>query len=125
MSIVPGVGLYFGSLHWLKTVSLGPGAQPSAGEAVILGMVARSIAGGIMIPITVIKTRYFFNRSSILFKRFEWNLFLFFLSVFEDYPLSSKIGIYFLFKCLYQSLILLIGWKLSSFSYKDFICKKK
>jgi hypothetical protein len=59
MSTVPGVGLYFGSLHWLKTVSLGPGAQPSAGEAVILGMVARSIAGGIMIPITVIKTRYF------------------------------------------------------------------
>ena len=67
MSTVPGVGLYFGSLHWLKTVSLGPGDQPSAGEAVILGMVARSIAGGIMIPITVIKARYFINRSSILF----------------------------------------------------------
>ena len=30
---VPGVGLYFGSLHWLKTASLGPGVQPSASEA--------------------------------------------------------------------------------------------
>ena len=54
---VPGVGLYFGSLHWLKTVTLGAGAQPSPVEAVALGIVARSIAGGIMIPVTVIKTR--------------------------------------------------------------------
>ena len=55
---VPGVGLYFGSLHWLKTASLGPGVQPSASEAVALGVVARTIAGAIMIPVTVIKTRY-------------------------------------------------------------------
>ena len=54
---VPGVGLYFGSLHWLKTVTLGAGAQPSPVEAVALGIVDRSIAGGIMIPVTVIKTR--------------------------------------------------------------------
>ena len=55
---VPGVGLYFGSLHWLKTATLGAGVQPSAVEAVMLGMVARTIAGALMIPVTVIKTRF-------------------------------------------------------------------
>ena len=54
---VPGVGLYFGSLHWLKTVTLGAGVQPTAAQAVVLGMVARTIAGAMMIPVTVIKTR--------------------------------------------------------------------
>ena len=53
---VPGVGLYFGSLHWLKS---GFGDQkPSAIQCVLLGMTARSFAATVMIPITVIKTRY-------------------------------------------------------------------
>jgi solute carrier family 25 protein 38 len=54
---VPGVGLYFGSLHWLKASTLGSGVPPSAGQAVVLGAAARTVAGGIMIPVTVIKTR--------------------------------------------------------------------
>ena len=61
---VPGVGLYFGSLHWLKTVTLGQGVQPSACEAVVLGTVARTIAGAVMIPITVLKTRFESDRYS-------------------------------------------------------------
>merc|ERR1712088_1123205 len=53
---VPGVGLYFGSLHWLKS---GFGDEkPSAIQCVCLGMTARSLAATVMIPITVIKTRF-------------------------------------------------------------------
>ncbi|KAJ9581182.1 hypothetical protein L9F63_023641 [Diploptera punctata] len=53
---VPGVGLYFSSLHWLKTnVSSG---DPGPFEAIALGMVARSMSGVCLIPITVIKTRF-------------------------------------------------------------------
>jgi solute carrier family 25 protein 38 len=53
---VPGVGFYFCSLHTLKT-RLG-WTDPSPLQAISLGMVARCIAGGIMLPITVVKTRY-------------------------------------------------------------------
>lgn len=53
---VPGVGLYFGSLHWLKS---GYGDEkPSAIQCIGLGMTARSLAATVMIPITVIKTRF-------------------------------------------------------------------
>lgn len=56
---VPGVGLYFSSLHWLKTqVPRESAEKPSPLEAVCLGMVARSFAGAVCIPITVIKTRF-------------------------------------------------------------------
>ncbi|VVC89018.1 mitochondrial glycine transporter-like isoform X2 [Leptidea sinapis] len=55
---VPGVGLYFSSLHWLKT-KLGKNRQDlTAIEAVTLGVVARTMSGVALIPITVIKTRY-------------------------------------------------------------------
>lgn len=54
---VPGVGLYFGSLHWLKSNTPG-GEQPTPLEAICLGMAARSVSGAVMIPITVIKTRF-------------------------------------------------------------------
>jgi len=53
---VPGVGIYFASLHWLKT-SLGE-EKPNPVQAVGLGMGARSLAATIMIPITVLKTRF-------------------------------------------------------------------
>jgi len=53
---VPGVGLYFGSLHWLKS---GYGDEkPSAIQCIGLGMTARSLAATVMISITVIKTRF-------------------------------------------------------------------
>ncbi|XP_023948541.1 mitochondrial glycine transporter B isoform X2 [Bicyclus anynana] len=55
---VPGVGLYFSSLHWLKS-KRGKGRQElGAMEAVALGVVARTMSGVALIPITVIKTRY-------------------------------------------------------------------
>ncbi|XP_022119511.2 mitochondrial glycine transporter B isoform X1 [Pieris rapae] len=55
---VPGVGLYFSSLHWLKT-KLGKSRQDlTAMEAIALGVVARTMSGVALIPITVIKTRY-------------------------------------------------------------------
>lgn len=56
---VPGVGLYFSSLHWLK-VKLGKNRNHDLGpmEAVLLGIIARTMSGVALIPITVIKTRY-------------------------------------------------------------------
>lgn len=53
---VPGVGLYFCTLHFLKT-SLHLDS-PSPGEAMFLGASARSIAGVVLLPVTVIKTRF-------------------------------------------------------------------
>ncbi len=58
---VPGVGLYFSSLHWLKSCVYGDSQrqqQPHPLEAVCLGMAARCVAGAAMIPVTVVKTRY-------------------------------------------------------------------
>ncbi|CAB3368415.1 Hypothetical predicted protein [Cloeon dipterum] len=55
---VPGVGLYFSSLHWLKGKYVEPGKELEPLQAVVLGVVARSMSGVCMIPITVIKTRY-------------------------------------------------------------------
>jgi len=54
---VPGVGIYFASLHWLKTVN-NAGEKPNPVQAMALGMAARSLAATIMIPITVLKTRF-------------------------------------------------------------------
>ena len=53
---VPGVGLYFSSLHWLKS-NLTSG-DPGPLEAIYLGMLARSFSGVCLIPFTVIKTRF-------------------------------------------------------------------
>ncbi|XP_033630119.1 mitochondrial glycine transporter A-like [Asterias rubens] len=53
---VPGVGLYFCSLHTLKT-KLG-WTDPNPLQAITLGMLARCVAGGMMLPVTVVKTRY-------------------------------------------------------------------
>jgi len=55
---VPGVGLYFASLHWLKTSFGGNTEKPGPLHAICLGMTARCVAGCAMIPITVLKTRF-------------------------------------------------------------------
>jgi len=52
---VPGVGLYFASMHWMKnTLCRG---KPSTLESLIIGGAARTFAGSVMIPFTVVKTR--------------------------------------------------------------------
>ncbi|XP_044252305.1 mitochondrial glycine transporter A-like isoform X2 [Tribolium madens] len=53
---VPGVGLYFCSLDYLKTQFF-TDKTPSPLESVALGMVARCMSGVALIPITVVKTR--------------------------------------------------------------------
>ncbi|CAG2174228.1 unnamed protein product [Oppiella nova] len=59
---VPGVGLYYCSLDYLKTqfctTASGETTQPSAVQALCFGVVARSFSGSVLIPVTVIKTRY-------------------------------------------------------------------
>ncbi|XP_013392430.1 solute carrier family 25 member 38-B-like isoform X1 [Lingula anatina] len=53
---VPGVGVYFSSLHWLRT-NFGS-SNPSSIELLSFGVFARCIAGVTLSPFTVIKTRY-------------------------------------------------------------------
>jgi len=53
---VPGVGLYFSSMHYIKT-SLYDG-RPSHCQSIMIGCSARTVAGSVMIPFTVIKTRF-------------------------------------------------------------------
>lgn len=52
-----GVGLYFSSLHWLKAKLGKSSGDIGALEAVMMGVIARSMSGVVLIPITVIKTR--------------------------------------------------------------------
>lgn len=52
---VPGVGLYFASMHWMSTNLVN--GRPKPLESMAIGIAARSISGICLIPITVIKTR--------------------------------------------------------------------
>ncbi|XP_023240292.1 solute carrier family 25 member 38-A-like [Centruroides sculpturatus] len=53
---IPGIGMYFCSLHWIQTsFNLG---NPSPIEAVCCGVMARTLAGSTLLPFTVIKTRF-------------------------------------------------------------------
>jgi len=54
---VPGVGLYFCSLDWLKNHYF-PGTTPSPLQSVALGVFARCMSGVALIPMTVVKTRF-------------------------------------------------------------------
>lgn len=56
MRCVPGVGLYFSSLSWLRGTFCD--GTPGPLQAMMLGAAARTLTGVTMIPITVIKTRY-------------------------------------------------------------------
>jgi len=53
---VPGVGLYFSSMHWMTTTFTN--GSPNPAQAMAIGIVARSMSAAFLIPITVIKTRY-------------------------------------------------------------------
>lgn len=53
---MPGVGIYFSSLHWLKNY-IEIDTEPTAAQAILLGMGARSISAVCLIPMTVVKTR--------------------------------------------------------------------
>ncbi|CAG2068497.1 unnamed protein product, partial [Timema podura] len=55
---VPGVGLYFSSLHTLKAHFVPPGGEPGPLQAMTMGVAARTMSGVCLIPITVIKTRF-------------------------------------------------------------------
>ncbi|KAK7112366.1 hypothetical protein V1264_011833 [Littorina saxatilis] len=52
----PGVGIYFATLHYLRS-NFGS-SNPRALESLCMGMTARCIAGFLILPVTVIKTRY-------------------------------------------------------------------
>jgi len=53
---VPGVGIYFSSMHMMKTHLFNK--KPGPVESILVGAVGRSIAGVALIPVTVVKTRF-------------------------------------------------------------------
>lgn len=53
---VPGVGLYFGTLHWLSSTFVR--GEPTAVQAIFLGVTARCISVATLLPVTVVKTRF-------------------------------------------------------------------
>ncbi|XP_032830704.1 mitochondrial glycine transporter isoform X2 [Petromyzon marinus] len=54
---VPGVGIYFCTLHSLRE-SFFRDRAPSALDSLLLGLSARTISAVCMLPVTVVKTRY-------------------------------------------------------------------
>ncbi|CAH0389096.1 unnamed protein product [Bemisia tabaci] len=53
---VPGVGLYFSSMHYMVTKYAD--GHPSPVEAMLIGVSARTLSAAVLIPLTVIKTRF-------------------------------------------------------------------
>merc|ERR1719403_315016 len=51
----PGVGLYFSSMHWMRHSVFN--GKPNAGQSLLIGAAARTFAGSVMIPFTVVKTQ--------------------------------------------------------------------
>ncbi|KAM9391909.1 mitochondrial glycine transporter A-like isoform 1-T7 [Pholidichthys leucotaenia] len=60
---IPGVGIYFSTYYSLKQHFLQDGT-PGPVQAVLLGGSARTVAGIVMLPVTVIKTRFECGRYS-------------------------------------------------------------
>ena len=58
---VPGVGLYFSSMHWMRYNVFN--GKPNAGQSLLIGAAARTFAGSVMIPFTVVKTRFYFEEN--------------------------------------------------------------
>jgi len=54
---VPGVGLYFTSVSWIKSCGL-ENVLPNGVHSLVVGGVARGFAGTLLIPFTVVKTRF-------------------------------------------------------------------
>lgn len=53
---VPGIGVYFSSLHWMRS-NFGSN-DPAPLESMAMGICARCISGFSMLPFTVVKTRF-------------------------------------------------------------------
>uniref|UniRef100_A0A6P7H5C1 Mitochondrial glycine transporter n=1 Tax=Diabrotica virgifera virgifera TaxID=50390 RepID=A0A6P7H5C1_DIAVI len=56
MRAVPGIGLYFCCLEYVKTHFFKKKA-PTASESILIGICARGMAGATLMPMTVVKTR--------------------------------------------------------------------
>lgn len=54
---MPGVGIYLSSVHLIQT-NLYPNQSPTALQALCIGVAARSFAGTLLLPATVLKTRF-------------------------------------------------------------------
>lgn len=57
MRSVPGIGLYFCCLEYVKTRFFHK-KTPSPSESILIGVIARGMAGATLMPMTVVKTRF-------------------------------------------------------------------
>lgn len=55
---VPGIGLYFSCYHTLSGVVISQGDRMTSLQSIVVGSLARICAGVLLIPITVVKTRW-------------------------------------------------------------------
>eukprot|EP00128_Syssomonas_multiformis_P000114 Colp12_sorted_trinity150504_noHs@3727 len=55
---VPGVGLYFATLDWLQRRTIGPNKGMTSTQAFVLGTASRSVVAVMLLPFTVVKSRY-------------------------------------------------------------------
>eukprot|EP00090_Calanus_glacialis_P039040 TRINITY_DN67998_c0_g1_i1.p1 TRINITY_DN67998_c0_g1~~TRINITY_DN67998_c0_g1_i1.p1 ORF type:complete len:309 (-),score=98.17 TRINITY_DN67998_c0_g1_i1:75-1001(-) len=55
---VPGIGLYFSCYHTLSSVVTSQGDRMSSMQSMMVGSLARMCAGTLLIPVTVVKTRW-------------------------------------------------------------------
>ena len=68
MRNVPGIGLYFFTIDFLQTAFRGKDKSLSPVAAAAAGVSARTLAGVVLLPMTVLKTKYesgLFNYSSL------------------------------------------------------------
>ncbi|KAK0162214.1 hypothetical protein PV327_008567 [Microctonus hyperodae] len=118
--VIPGVGLYFSTLHWLKhTIYLEEPLTPL--QAVSLGIAARTLSGCLLIPITVVKTRF----ESGVYKYKNMNDALRIIYKYEGIKgLSSGLAPTLLRDAPYSGLYLMFYTQLKEISDKSFVQEK-
>jgi len=55
---VPGIGLYFSSYHTISDIFTSDGRKMTSSQSLFVGTMSRVCAGTLLIPVTVVKTRW-------------------------------------------------------------------
>eukprot|EP00092_Neocalanus_flemingeri_P018477 GFUD01019996.1.p1 GENE.GFUD01019996.1~~GFUD01019996.1.p1 ORF type:complete len:220 (+),score=62.42 GFUD01019996.1:255-914(+) len=65
---VPGIGLYFSCYHSLSSIATPQGDRMTSLQSLLVGTFARMCAGTLLIPVTVVKTRWEAGGDKFLYK---------------------------------------------------------
>ncbi|KAL5473168.1 hypothetical protein EMCRGX_G027616 [Ephydatia muelleri] len=55
---VPGIGMYFASIHFLRTMVGSKNGNVTASQALVIGGISRTISTASVLPFTVVKARF-------------------------------------------------------------------